>query len=225
MLIQVVSMKSLIKNIKNTINKSKHRKYFKQLNPQLKEALKQIQRTHFVNEKFAEEALQDQVISLGYGQVTSQPFVITFMLQVLDIAPSHKVLEVGTGSGYQTALLSQMAYSVVSLEIIPELCAVAQKRITALNLDNVEIINKNGCLGERSMAPYDRIIISAATPQVPEALLTQLKIGGKMILPLGEPIFPQKLMVIEKISNMEAKAKELIRVKFVPMIEINKVYN
>ena len=118
-----------------------------------------------------------------------------------------------------------MASSVVSLEIIPELSALAQQRIDNLNLDNIKIINKNGLLGERSFAPYDRIIVSASTPNIPEAWLTQLRVGGKMILPLGESIFSQKLVVIEKMSNLEAKAKETIRVKFVPMIDIKCAYN
>lgn len=218
-------MSSLIKNIKMTINTTKHQKYLRKLNPTLKEALKTINRADFISEKFQQESYQDRAIPLSHGQVASQPFVITLMLQLIDIKPEHKVLEIGTGSGYQTALLSHMAYSVISLEIVPELSALAQKRMDKLNFNNINIINKNGALGERSTAPYDRIIISAATPMIPEALLTQLKIGGKMILPLGESIFPQKLIVIEKLSNTEAKAKELMRVKFVPMIKVKDAYN
>lgn len=213
-------MASLMKSINQTINNTKYQKYLKNINPKLKQAIKIINRCNFVSQTFQDNATKDQSVPIGYGQVASQPFLITLMIQLLDLKPEHKVLEIGTGSGYQTALLSQLAQCIVSLEIIPELLENAEKKLQTLQLNNIILKNKNGWYGDREHAPYDRIILSAATPNIPEDLLTQLKVGGKLILPLGGQILPQKLVLLEKVNNMEAKSKEILPVKFVSMTGI-----
>jgi protein-L-isoaspartate(D-aspartate) O-methyltransferase len=176
-----------------------------------------VPRHQFVNEEVREYAYQDHPLGIGYNQTISQPYIVAFMIDYLDIKDTDKVLEIGTGSGYQTAILAELAYKVFTLEIVKPLQDKAKKILTELNYNNIYYSNHSGFDGWIEHAPFDKIIVSAAPNKLPDHLVDQLKIGGRMILPIGEGWF-QRLYLIIKHQNSIEKIK-LDSVRFVPMIE------
>lgn len=172
----------------------------------------------FVAEELVQKAYDDCPLPIGYGQTISQPFIVAFMLKMLDVKPEHKVLEIGAGSGYQAALLSALAQHVTAIELIPELYNIAKERLQQLNITNATIINGDGYLGWEENAPYDRIIVAAAAPFVPNALLSQLSPNGKMIIPVGKHMQTQMLKIIEKDQDQNISSKDSLSVRFVPLV-------
>ncbi len=182
--------------------------------PKIIAALKSVPRELFVPEKYRASAYEDKALPIGQGQTISQPYIVAFMTQQLHIKPGDRILEIGTGSGYQAAILGQIADSVFSIEIIPELAERARKTIQSLHYDNVLIMQGDGYLGWPDKAPFDAIIVTAAPPSIPPPLLDQLKTGGRMILPVGK--YVQELVVVNKTEhglNMD----NVLPVRFVPM--------
>ncbi|MDM8534523.1 protein-L-isoaspartate(D-aspartate) O-methyltransferase [Clostridiaceae bacterium HSG29] len=166
------------------------------------------------NKEFAK---YDSAFSIGYGQTISQPSLVLEMTLLLDLKPDFKILEIGTGSGYQTALLSPFVKSVYTVERIKELHDEAVKRLNILNYINIYFKLGDGSFGWEEFAPYDRIIVTAACSVIPKELLDQLKNGGKMVIPLGTAIM-QKLTVVEKDKNGEIKLNQIENVQFVRLI-------
>ena len=154
---------------------------------------------------------QDRPIPIGHEQTISQPFIVAYMTDMLDIDPSHTVLEIGTGSGYQAAILSEVASKVYTVERIEALAE--QSKLLLEHYDNVHMIVRNGYEGWKEHAPYDRIIVTAMPDYIPESLINQLKDGGKMIIPVKE-----KLVLVTKTNNTLTK-KRLIGVRFVPLVD------
>src|SRR6187397_799666 len=148
-------------------------------------AMDEVPREHFVEAAFAEAAYADRAMPIACGQTISQPYVVAYMTEQLQVKPNHRVLEVGTGSGYQAAILSRLAREVVTIERYRTLANSARARLKALGYDNVEILAGDGFAGMPERAPYDRIIVTAAAETVPETLMDQLADDGLMILPLG----------------------------------------
>lgn len=180
-------------------------------------AIERIPRELFVDDAFTEHAYQDIALPIECGQTISQPYVVAFMTEKLDLNPTHKVLEIGTGSGYQAAILSQLCRRVYTVERWRELQKVAEARLAELKITNVTTIIGDGWLGWPPQAPFDRIIVTAAALDAPAALLDQLKDGGRMIIPLGETRDTQQLVQIDKTPEGLVETP-LLPVRFVPLV-------
>ena len=181
----------------------------------LLEALRYVPRHVFVPERYQNIAYDDSPAPIGFDQTVSQPYIVAFMLEALQLTGIEKVLEVGTGSGYQAALLSFLCHEVYSIEIIPELCTRAAQLLKELDCPGVFLHNGDGYVGWPEAAPFDRIILAAAPNHIPEMLLAQLAPGGRMILPLGDK--DQRLVIVTKDTEGNINRAESVGVKFVPM--------
>ena len=180
-------------------------------------ALDEVPREHFVEEALAERAYADQALPINCGQTISQPYVVAYMTEQLGVKPNHRVLEVGTGSGYQAAVLSRLAREVVSVERYRTLAEAARERLTRLGYDNIEVFVGDGLAGVPERAPYDRIMVTAAAELVPVTLVEELTDGGVMILPLGPHAGTQRLIKVTK-SEQGLQREDLIGVRFVPLL-------
>jgi len=180
-------------------------------------AMDEVPREHFVTAGHADIAYADQALPIACGQTISQPYVVAYMTEHLAVAPEHHVLEVGTGSGYQAAILSRLACEVVSIERYRTLAEAARIRLTTLGYTNVEVVVGDGLAGLPEKAPFDRIIVTAAAEEVPAALVDQLGEGGIMVLPLGPHDDVQVLVKLTKSERGLAR-ENLIGVRFVPLL-------
>src|SRR5579875_2706490 len=180
-------------------------------------AMEEVPRERFVEEGQADIAYADQALPIACGQRISQPYVVAYMTELLALRPDHRVLEVGTGSGYQAAVLSRLAQKVVTIERYRTLAEEARARFRALGYDNIEVVVGDGLAGVPQQAPYDRIMVTAAAESVPEALLEQLAQDGIMVLPLGPHDGPQQIVKLTK-SQTGLTREELIAVRFVPLL-------
>jgi protein-L-isoaspartate(D-aspartate) O-methyltransferase len=185
--------------------------------PAVLRAMDEVPREHFVENAFVESAYADQALPIACGQTISQPYVVAYMTEQLGVQGGHRVLEVGTGSGYQAAVLSRLAREVVSVERYRTLADTARKRLAALGYDNVEVLAGDGLAGVPERGPYDRIIVTAAAETVPDALIADLAEGGVMVLPLGPHAGPQRLVKLTK-GEQGINQEDLIGVRFVPLL-------
>lgn len=178
-------------------------------------AMLSVPRHLFIPESVRDGAYRDSPVPIGYGQTISQPYIVAFMTQALNVEPDDRVLEIGTGSGYQAAVLSVLAKEVFTIEIVEPLAERARATLMDLGYRNVQVRADNGYRGWPEHAPYDRIIVTAAPPDVPEALVQQLKIGGVMAIPVG--VSDQELRIMRRLqTGMETVAT--LPVRFVPMV-------
>jgi protein-L-isoaspartate(D-aspartate) O-methyltransferase len=182
--------------------------------PRVLDAMATVPRHLFIPEPNRADAYHDSPVPIGYGQTISQPYIVAFMTQALEIAPGDRVLEIGTGSGYQAAVLATLAREVYSIEILAPLAERARDTLAALGYRNVEVRTGNGYLGWPEHAPYDRIIVTAAPDEVPEALVQQLKVGGLMAVPVGTVI--QELRILRR-TDRGTETLATVPVRFVPM--------
>ncbi len=180
-------------------------------------AMEEVPRVNFVERNLASRAMSDQALPIACGQTISQPYVVAYMTSQLGVSSQHRVLEIGTGSGYQAAVLSRLAGSVVSIERYRTLADQARERLKALGYDNVEIIVGDGLEGVADRAPFDRILVTAAAEEVPEKLVDQLADGGIMVLPLGPHNGPQRIIKLTKSATGLVR-ETLIPVRFVPLL-------
>lgn len=179
------------------------------------QAMSRIPRHLFVPPRDRDIAYGDHPVAIGLGQTISQPYIVAYMTEVLNLTAQDRVLEIGTGSGYQAAVLAEIVQTVYTVEILPELANRAHKTLNELGYRNIFIRQGDGYKGWREHAPYDAIIVTAAPPDVPSALLEQLKIGGRMIIPVGE--FFQELLLITR-TPQGFDRRQLIPVRFVPLV-------
>jgi protein-L-isoaspartate(D-aspartate) O-methyltransferase len=180
-------------------------------------AMDEIPRENFVETELRPAAYADQALPIACGQTISQPYVVAYMTEQLRLRPIHRVLEIGTGSGYQTAVLARVAREVISVERYRTLADRARQRIAALGISNAEIIVGDGLQGASDRAPFDRILVTAAAEDIPQALVEQLADDGEMLLPLGPHSGPQHIMRVTK-SEEGIKREQLIAVRFVPLL-------
>jgi protein-L-isoaspartate(D-aspartate) O-methyltransferase len=180
-------------------------------------AMDEVPRPAFVQADFTDVAYSDQALPIPCGQTISQPYVVAYMTEHLGLEPDHRVLEVGAGSGYQAAVLSRLAGEVVSVERFRTLADSARERLRRLGYDNVEVIAGDGFAGVPEKAPFDRIVVTAAAEEVPEALVEQLADGGVMLLPLGPQDGTQNIVKLTK-SSTGLEREELLPVRFVPLL-------
>jgi protein-L-isoaspartate(D-aspartate) O-methyltransferase len=180
-------------------------------------AMDEVPRERFVEPEFTDSAYADQALPISCGQTISQPYVVAYMTEQLALRPHHRVLEVGTGSGYQAAVLSRLAREVVSIERYRTLADRARERLHALGYNNVEVVVGDGFAGVPGRAPYDRIIVTAAAEHVPQTLVDQLAGDGVMLLPLGAHGGEQHIIRLNK-SQTGISSEALIPVRFVPLL-------
>ena len=188
------------------------------LDPRVLSAMERTPRDLFVDAPFEAAAYENSALPIACGQTISQPFVVAYMTEQLEIEPTHRVLEIGTGSGYQAAVLSRLAGEVVSVERYRTLADAARMRIETLGYDNVTIVVGDGTEGAPDFAPFDRILVTAAAEEIPEALTAQLAEGGKMVLPVGPRDGTQFIVKLDKQSGGELVRDNLIAVRFVPLL-------
>ena len=189
-------------------------------NPRVLGALRAVERHRFVPAAGHADAYEDYPITIGYGQTISQPYVVALMTESIDPQPGDRVLEIGTGSGYQAAVLSLLVKAVYSIEIVAPLGKAAAERLAAMGYENVHVRVGDGYRGWPEEAPFDAIVVTAAPPEIPQALVDQLAEGGRMVIPVGTS--HQELLMVEKKKG-EVTKRVITVVRFVPMVpEKNK---
>jgi protein-L-isoaspartate(D-aspartate) O-methyltransferase len=186
-------------------------------NSKILNAIRKFPREYFVREKDKIYAYTDGPLSIDYGQTISQPYIVALMTDLLELTGEEKVLEIGTGSGYQTAILSELAKEVYTIEVIPALLEFAKNNLKRFELTNIHYFCKNGYEGLPEYSPFDRIISAAAPKKIPEPWKKQLKIGGIMVLPVG--IVYQDLVKLKKIGENHFIEENVINVRFVPLVK------
>jgi protein-L-isoaspartate(D-aspartate) O-methyltransferase len=183
--------------------------------PLVLSALTRVRRERFIPEERRAEAYDDRPVPIGYGQTISQPYIVAYMTEALRVGPAHRVLEIGTGCGYQTAVLAELAAEVYSIELIEALAERARLTLEELHYANVHVRAGNGYAGWPEHAPFDRILGAAAAPETPPALLDQLADGGILVIPVG--VDDQQLRVLQKVGD-RVKLLSTLPVRFVPMV-------
>jgi protein-L-isoaspartate(D-aspartate) O-methyltransferase len=180
------------------------------------DAMRRVPRHRFVPDAYISAAYEDHPLPIGYGQTISQPYVVGLMTQALEVQPGDRVLEVGTGSGYQAAVLAALGVEVYTIEIIPDLAEQARARLAELGYGGAQVLTGDGYYGWDEHAPYDAIIVTAAPDHLPQPLIGQLRQGGRLIIPIGPPGSYQTLWLFEKVDG-EVRATDLGGVMFVPL--------
>ena len=187
-------------------------------NPLVISAMKKVPRHLFVPKDLIHKAYEDRPLPIGHEQTISQPYIVAYMTQALRLVGGEKVLEVGTGCGYQAAVLAEIAKEVYTIERIAELAEKAKNTLYSLNYNNVHVVVGDGTLGLEEFAPYDAIIVTAGGPKIPQPLIEQLKVGGSLVMPIGEYKYGQTLTRITKGVNNKINKEKLMDVLFVPLI-------
>ena len=180
------------------------------------QAMRRVPRHLFVPPELRDRAYENTPLPIGPGQTISQPFIVAYMTDVLRVSREHTVLEIGTGSGYQAAILAELAREVLTIEIVPPLADRARKALSEAGYSNVTVRTGNGYLGWPERAPFDRIIVTAAPDTIPQALVDQLAVGGIMVAPVGT--LSQEIVIVTKTADGVAE-KRTIPVRFVPMVQ------
>ena len=193
----------------------------KQLNDNVANAILTIPRHKFVRPDDEDHAYENRPLRIGYGQTISQPYIVALMTELLQLNAGDKVLEIGTGSGYQAAILSSLVKSVYTIEIIEPLGKQAKMRFNRLGYKNITSKVADGYYGWQTVAPFDAIIVTAAASHVPAPLIQQLKVGGQMVIPVGSPFLTQQLMLVEKSNDGKVRSKQILPVSFVPLTGVH----
>ncbi len=180
-------------------------------------AMRTVPRHHFVHPTDAALAYEDHPLSIGYGQTISQPYIVALMTELVRPAGLHRVLEIGTGSGYQAAVLAELVDSVFSIEIVEPLATTAADRLARLGYKNIVVRRGDGYAGWVEKAPFDAIVVTAAAPTIPQPLVDQLREGGRMVIPRGEESSVQQLLLLEK-RNGTVTEHVVLPVRFVPLV-------
>ncbi len=180
-------------------------------------ALASVPRHEFVPERLREHAYENRPLPIGHSQTISQPYIVAIMTDLLELGPQHRVLEIGTGSGYQAAILATLIEQVYSIEIIEPLGEAARERLARLGFDTVQVRIGDGYYGWEEHAPFDAIVVTAAASHVPPPLIQQLKPGGRMVIPVGSHFMTQQLLLVTKSVNGEVRTRQILPVAFVPL--------
>ena len=213
------SLKNLVADIESEVRYTRSMIGKEHLDRRVMQVMASTPRELFVPDHLKFQAFDNGPLPIGHSQTISQPYIVALMTDLLAIEPEHRVLEIGTGSGYQTAVLSQLCAQVYSIERIPELTEQAVHRFEQMHYKNIEARTANGYQGWSEQAPFDGIIVTAAASYIPESLVDQLKCGGKMVIPVGLPGMHQELMVVEKDLQGKTQTRAVLGVAFVPLID------
>ncbi|HET6161202.1 MAG TPA: protein-L-isoaspartate(D-aspartate) O-methyltransferase [Dongiaceae bacterium] len=181
------------------------------------DAMRRTPRHAFVPTYLQSLAYADRPLPIGYGQTISQPYIVALMTDLLRLAPGGRALEIGTGSGYQAAVLAELGHDVYTIEIVPDLAKQAAKRLSELGYDKVRVREGDGYFGWPDAAPFDGIVVTAASQQIPPPLIDQLKPGGRMVIPIGAAFLTQELILVEKLANGTVRTEAVLPVSFVPL--------
>jgi protein-L-isoaspartate(D-aspartate) O-methyltransferase len=181
-------------------------------------AMRTVPRHEFVPERYRDQAYGDHPLPIGYGQTISQPYIVAYMTEIIQPRPGMKVLEVGTGSGYQAAILAEAGCEVYTIEIFRALATSAQERLARLGYRSVKVRHGDGHFGWPEEAPFDAIVVTAAAGYIPPDLIAQLKPGGRMVIPVGSVYGVQNLILVQKDQNGNTRTRNLLPVRFVPLL-------
>jgi len=209
--------RGMIKEIEEDVRLTSRRIGKKQLSKSAMTAMANVPRHEFVPRSLRRAAYENRPLPIGYGQTISQPYIVALMTDLLDVEGDDIVLEVGTGSGYQAAILAELVKKVYTIEIIKELGEQAKRRLEDLGYQNVSVQVGDGYYGLEGLAPFDGIIVTAAANHVPPPLIKQLRPGGKMVIPVGGAFMTQQLMLVEKRNDGKIITKQVLPVIFVPL--------
>ncbi len=187
------------------------------LDTRVLEAMAAVPRHELVPPQLRDQAYENRPLPIGYGQTISQPYIVAVMTELLEPQPGHRVLEIGTGSGYQAAILAQLAAQVFTIEIIKPLGQQAEQRLKELSYGNISVRIGDGYYGWQEHAPFDGIVVTAVTSHIPPPLLAQIKPGGKMVIPIGTPFMTQQLVLVTKEPGGGITTRQLLPVRFVPL--------
>jgi protein-L-isoaspartate(D-aspartate) O-methyltransferase len=207
----------MLKEIEKEVKYTRHLTGKDALDDRVMMAMKQVPRHKFLPEHLRHCAYYNGPAPIGSGQTISQPYIVALMSDLLNTKPTDIILEIGTGSGYQAAILSTLVEQVYSVEIIEDLATEARDRLNRLGYSNVVVRIGDGYAGWPEHAPYDGIIVTAAAPNIPQPLIDQLRVGARLVIPVGFPHSYQELMVVEKMADDEIKAQTILGVSFVPL--------
>jgi protein-L-isoaspartate(D-aspartate) O-methyltransferase len=215
-------LQRMLKDIEMEVNLTRHLIGKDGLDDRVMAVIKQVPRHEFLPADYRFLAYDNSPAPIGMGQTISQPYIVALMSDLLCTKPTDTILEIGTGSGYQAAILSKLVSQVYSLEIIEELSQKASCRLNKLGYDNVTVRTGNGQFGWPEHAPYDGIIVTAAAADIPQPLIDQLKLGSRLVIPVGFPCSYQELMVVEKKADGKIEARNVLGVSFVPLVRGNE---
>ncbi len=187
------------------------------LDARVLDAVRQVPRHEFVPPELRERAYENRPLPIGFGQTISQPYIVAVMTDLLELEPTDRVLEVGTGSGYHAAVIARLAEAVYTIEIIEPLGEQARGRLARLDYDNVTVRIGDGYFGWQGHAPFDAIVVTAAASHVPPPLVRQLRPGGRMVIPVGSPFTVQQLVLVQREAGGEITTRQILPVAFVPL--------
>ena len=209
----------LLKEIATDAEKTKMHIGRNKFSDQVINAVNRVPREHFLSKHQFRKSYDNRPLPIGYGQTISQPYIVALMTDLLDLTPTDRVLEIGTGCGYQTAILAELAHKIFTVELIPELHNLAQENLISLGYNNIQFCNNNGWLGWPGKAPYNKIIVTAAATQVPSALTKQLAPDGRLLVPVGREYETQFLKLIHLQGTDVHQESLSLPVIFVPLVK------
>ena len=210
-------LKNMLLAIENTTRMTMSYTGVKAISDDVMDAMTKVDRARFVPEYAVKEAFENYPLSIGHGQTISQPFIVALMTHFLQVQPDDRVLEIGTGSGYQAAVLAELANQVFTVEIIKELASSADRLLKSLGYTNISVKASDGWYGWPQEAPFDGILVTAVASKIPPKLLDQLAVGGRLVMPVGNARGNQELVVITREETGAFTSKEVLPVRFVPM--------
>ena len=208
---------SMIDAIEKTVVQTRHYLDKSEFDSRVMDAMRKVPRHEFVPEDLREKAYENRPLPIGHGQTISEPYIVALMTDLIETRPDFKVLEIGTGSAYQAAVLSELVDKVYSIEIVKPLGEQAAERLQRLHYDNVETRIGDGYYGWEEAGPFDAIVVTAAGSHVPPPLIQQLKTGGRMVIPVGGRFMTQQLLFVEKAEDGTVSTRQVIPVVFVPL--------
>ncbi len=212
-----MARRQLVETIRANVQATSSHLGISALAPRVLTAMASVPRHEFVPAKLRPLAYRNRPLPIGYSQTISQPYIVAVMTELLQLSPDDTVLEIGTGSGYQAAILSRLARRVSSMEIIEPLGREARSRLAALGYGNVEVLIGDGYYGWPGQPTFDAIMVTAAASHIPPPLVRQLKAGGRMVIPVGSKFMVQQLVVVEKAEDGTVSSRQVLPVQFVPL--------
>jgi len=207
----------MVQSIVDDVNRTSHYIGKGELDSRVMEIIGRVPRHEFVPVEGRFEAYENRPLPIGYGQTTSQPYIVALMTDLMELKPDSRVLEIGTGSGYQAAILAELCDQVFTIEIIKPLGKAAAERLQRLGYDRIQLRVGDGYYGWKEEAPFDVIVVTAAASHVPPPLIRQLKPGGRMVIPVGSRFMVQQLLLIEKDEQGGVATRQILPVRFVPL--------